>query len=136
MNENSKGNWNIKSFKNKPHLIIFTLTLFTILIIGLVNENLLGYYLGTIVALSSDPFVFVPAFLVGLITPYNRLIKILLIATPFVTILVSLLVMEWSGRFNFEATIIRGIGFFLEVHLVNSIILFIKNKVKSKNENL
>jgi len=132
MNENSKDNWNVQSFKNKPHLILFILTLFTILIIGLVNENLLGYYLGTIVALSSDPFVFVPAFLVGLITPYNRLIKILVIATPLVTIFVSLLVMEWSGRFNLEATIIRGVGFFLEAHLVNSINFFIKNKVKSK----
>jgi hypothetical protein len=98
----------------------------------LVNENLLGYYLGTIVALSSDPFVFVPAFLVGLITPYNRLIKILVIATPLVTILVSFIVMEWSGRFNLEATFIRGVGFILEVHLVNAIYLFIKRTVRNE----
>jgi hypothetical protein len=132
MNDNSKKRWNVPSFKNYPQLILFTLTFFTILAIGLVNENLLGYYLGTIVALSLDPFVFVPAFFVGLITPYNRLIKILVITTPLVTTLVSLLVMDWSGRFNIEATIIRGVGFFLEVHLVNSIYLLIKNKIRSK----
>ena len=117
---------NIPYLKNNPHLLILFLTIFVVLTIGLVDENLLGYYLGTIAALSSDPFVFLPALVVGLITPYNRLIKILVIATPLVTILVSFIVMEWSGRFNLEATFIRGVGFILEVHLVNVIYLFIK----------
>jgi hypothetical protein len=121
---------NVPFLKNNPHLLILFLTLFVVLTIGLVDENLLGYYLGTIAALSSDPFVFLPALVVGLITPYNRLIKILVIATPLVTILVSFIVMEWSGRFNLEATFIRGVGFILEVHLVNAIYLFIKRTVR------
>jgi len=123
---------NVPFLKNNPHLLILFLTLFVVLTIGLVDENLLGYYLGTIAALSSDPFVFLPALVVGLITPYNRLIKILVIATPLVTILVSFIVMEWSGRFNLEATFIRGVGFILEVHLVNAIYLFIKRTVRNE----
>ena len=123
---------NIPYLKNNPHLLILFLTIFVVLTIGLVDENLLGYYLGTIAALSSDPFVFLPALVVGLITPYNRLIKILVIATPLVTILVSFIVMEWSGRFNLEATFIRGVGFILEVHLVNAIYLFIKRTVRNE----
>lgn len=123
---------NVPSLKNNPHLLILFLTLFVVLTIGLVDENLLGYYLGTIAALSSDPFVFLPALLIGLITPYSRLIKILVIATPLVTILVSFIVMEWSGRFNLEATFIRGVGFILEVHLVNAIYLLIKKTGRYK----
>lgn len=123
---------NVPSLKNNPHLVVLFLTLFVVLTIGLVDENLLGYYLGTIAALSSDPFVFLPALLIGLITPYSRLIKILVIATPLVTILVSFIVMEWSGRFNLEATFIRGVGFILEVHLVNAIYLLIKKTGRHK----
>jgi hypothetical protein len=122
----------VPSLKNNPHSLILFLTLFVVLTIGLVDENLLGYYLGTIAALSSDPFVIMPALIIGLITPYNRLIKILVITTPLVAILVSLLVMEWSGRFNLEATFIRGVGFILEVHLVNAIYLFIKKIGRKK----
>lgn len=126
MNENSQKNLNIATFKNNPHLILFTITLFTILLIGLLDKNLLGRYLGSIVALSLDPFVYISALLLGFITPYNRLIKILVITTPLVSILVSLLVMEWSGRFNLEATFIRGVGFIIEVHLINAIYLLVK----------